>query len=135
MPQSPMFLPTTLAKSIPMESSSSASHREFENNYTEMPQSPTSIPMTLSTSIPTDRIPSASHRKFENNYTEMPQSPTSRRTDVRRHLTESSKIITPKCHNHRRPYRRHYRRQYPSPSLVANFTDKNTDGMCKFQRV
>ena len=31
-----------------------------------------------------------------------------RRTPVRQHLTESSKIITPKCHNHRRtPVRRH----------------------------
>ena len=35
-----------------------------------------------------------------------------RRTYVRRHLTESSKIITPKCHNHRRPYRRIYRCLY-----------------------
>ena len=35
-----------------------------------------------------------------------------RRTCVRRHLTESSKIITPKCHNPRRLYRRIYRRLY-----------------------
>ena len=29
-----------------------------------------------------------------------------RQTTIRRHLTESWKIITPKCHNHRRPHRR-----------------------------
>ena len=59
-----------------------------------------------------------------------------RRTVVRRHLTESSKIITPKCHNHRRLYRRRYRRQYRrNTSVGADFTDKNTDEMCKFQRV
>ena len=61
MPQSPT--------SIPTDNSPSASHIEFENNYTEMPQSPTSTP--------TASIPSASHRELENNYTEMPQSPTS----------------------------------------------------------
>ena len=54
-----------LPTSSPMDYSPSASHRELENNYTEMPHSPT------------DFSPSASHRELENNYTEMPQSPTS----------------------------------------------------------
>ena len=54
------------------------------------------------------------------------------RTVVRQHITESSKIITPKCHNHQRPYRRNLS---VGKLSVANFTDKNTDGMREFQRV
>jgi hypothetical protein len=74
---------TTSLTATPTEFSPSAFHREFENNYLKC------HPITDGH---TDGLsPSAFHREFENNYLKCHPI-----TDglVRRHFTESSKIIT-----------------------------------------
>ena len=115
----------------------------------------------LPTSIPTDNHPSVSHREFEINYAKCHQHRRNyrrihrhihRRILVLRHLTESSKTFTTKCHNHRREYRRILVRRYLIESSkifttkchnhrrkgnlsVTHITDRNTDGPCDFQSV